>query len=59
MVGGVAGGVGYSGGLGNFQQAAGGRGGMSKADKVARFLCDNCGQSRHWSYDISCLNYEV
>jgi hypothetical protein len=32
---------------------------MSKADKVARFPCDNCGQSGHWSYNINCPNYEV
>jgi hypothetical protein len=32
---------------------------MSKADKVARFPWDNCDQSGHWSYDISCLNFEV
>jgi hypothetical protein len=46
--GGSAGGAGYNSGQGNFQQA-GGRGGMSKAEKVARFPCDNCGQSGHWS----------
>jgi hypothetical protein len=56
--GGLAGGASYNAGQGNTQQA-GGRGGMSKADKVARFPCDNCGQSGHWSYDINCPNYEV
>jgi hypothetical protein len=57
--GGAAGGTGYIAGQGNVQQAAGGKGRMSMADKVARYPCDSCGQNGHWSYDIACPNYEA
>ena len=32
---------------------------ISKAQKVARFPCDNCGQIGHWSYSMDCPNYDA
>jgi len=41
---------------GSYQQDTGR---ASKAQKVARFPCDNCGQIGHWSYSMECPNYDV
>jgi len=55
------GGEGWQGSQSQYQQGrpGGGAASVTKAEKIAKYPCDNCGQTGHWSYSIECPNYET